>query len=1036
MRVAGRMTGLARKPESRAGLNAGGTVFKLLPILLLTLLPAGHAFCETKAFLSAPAPRVLVIHSYYPTFTWTNNITMGICGEFDKKGRHEALNFEFLDAKRHPEKEYLNYRAELLRMQYPDTEKPDVIICSDDQALKFLLDRSEALFQNVPIVFCGVNGYFPSMREARPALTGIIEAIDPGSTLKIALRLQPDIREVLVINDITLTGRAIEKMARQAFEPFKERLRFRYVGDMSMDELQAEVSSLSGDAIVFLFVFNRDNKGRDFTHETSLRLINDHCRVPIYGPWTFYLGQGIVGGMLTSGEAQGRAAARIALRILDGEKAEDIAVVMKSPNRYMFDHRQLVLHGLAPGKLPAGSTIINRPESLYQKYRYRIWAILFALLSQLAVIIFLLMNIGRRRHAEKALSASEQKYRTLVETIADGVFAMDKQGRFTLLNPVFEKITGYSVQDFLGRHFSEILPPELIGIMTENFERSLAEKTIFTNEVNIKKKGGKTVPIEVNVTTMIGSDGTPTGRIGVARDITERKKAEETLRESEKKFHSFFDLAPLAIGLSRVETGEIIDVNSMFCKLTQSSRKELIGRKTTELGFYTEADRAELLTVLQTSGRVEGFKKEFRIKDGSTKIGLMYAKIIQAAGQNFILTMILDITGQQQLEEQLRVAKKMEVIGTLAGGVAHDLNNVLSGLVGAPDLILSDLPEDSPLREPVLIMKEAGERAAAIVSDLLTLARRGVVTAEVVNLNEIIRVYIKSPEFKKLSELYPGVTIKSDLQENLPNIMGSSFHLLEIVMNLVLNAAEAMPGGGDLLVSTRNEYIDQGAGISENIKKGDYVVLTVSDSGVGILSADKGKIFEPFYTKKVMGRSGTGLGLAVVWGAVKDHKGYINVQSEKGKGSAFTIYFPVTGKKPAEKEKALPLENYRGKGESVLVVDDSGEQRRLISEMLEKLGYSVETAASGEEAVRYLKNNSADLLILDMIMDPGIDGLETYKRVLEFHPGQKAVILSGFSETERVKEAQKLGAGQYIKKPYTIKDIGFAVKQELARPRK
>jgi len=387
----------------------------------------------------------------------------------------------------------------------------------------------------------------------------------------------------------------------------------------------------------------------------------------------------------------------------------------------------------------------------------------------------------------------------------------------------------------------------------------------------------------------------------------------------------------------------------------------------------------------------------------------------------------------RESENRLQRARKMEAIGTLAGGVAHDLNNVLSGIVSYPDLLLMDLPEDSPFRKPILTIQDSGQKAAAIVQDLLTLARRGVVATDVTNINQVIDSYLKSPEHEKLKGFHPDAEIESDLEMNLLNIMGSPVHLSKTVMNLITNAAEAMPDGGNIFISTQNKYIDKPIRGYDDVKEGDYVILTVSDTGEGISSDYMERIFEPFYTKKVMGRSGTGLGMAVVWGTVKDHKGYIDVQSTEGKGTTFTLYFPVTRKEITGKEKTLLMEEYMGKKETILVVDDVKEQREITSRILKKLDYSVTSVSSGEEAVDYIKGNSADLLILDMIMDPGIDGLETYKRILELHPGQKAIIASGFSETDRVKEAQRLGAGKYIKKPYTMEKIGVAVKEELEK---
>jgi CheY-like chemotaxis protein len=302
---------------------------------------------------------------------------------------------------------------------------------------------------------------------------------------------------------------------------------------------------------------------------------------------------------------------------------------------------------------------------------------------------------------------------------------------------------------------------------------------------------------------------------------------------------------------------------------------------------------------------------------------------------------------------------------------------------------------------------------------------------EPVGLNRIITDYLRSPEFQKLRSFHPASTIESDLAGDLLLIQGSPVHLSKIVMNLVSNAAEAMPCGGTIRIETANQYVDTTIRGYDQVAEGEYIVMKVSDTGIGIAPKDIKKIFEPFYTKKIMGRSGTGLGMAVVWGTVKDHKGYIDIESVEGKGSTFTLYFPVNRAAVKPEDRKVPIEQFLSRGETVLVVDDVAEQRELASAMLRKLGYSTETLASGEEAVEYLKIKPASLVILDMIMDPGIDGLETYRKIAEHRPGQKAIIVSGFAETDRVKEAQKLGAGQYLKKPYTLEKIAIAVRIEL-----
>jgi len=389
---------------------------------------------------------------------------------------------------------------------------------------------------------------------------------------------------------------------------------------------------------------------------------------------------------------------------------------------------------------------------------------------------------------------------------------------------------------------------------------------------------------------------------------------------------------------------------------------------------------------------------------------------------------------RQCLSERLQRAEKMESLGTLAGGVAHDLNNVLGIIVGYSEMILDQVDKSSPIRHGLENVMNGGLKAAAIVEDLLTLARRGVPGRNILNLNNIVADCKKSPEFASLASHHPAVKIITDLELDLLNISGSSVHLGKSLYNLISNASEAMPkGGGTITIKTTNQYLDKPIQGYDQIRGGDYVVLSVFDTGEGIPDVDLKRIFEPFYTKKVMGRSGTGLGLAVVWGTVKDHNGYINVQSEEGKGSTFTLYFPVTREDITAEYIAVSISEYLGKGESILVVDDVKEQRDLAASLLGTLNYSVTNVSSGEEAVEYLKEHDVDLMVLDMIMDPGMDGLDTYKSILEFRPKQKAIIVSGFSESDRVKTAEGLGAGAYVRKPYIKEKLGMAVRKELDR---
>jgi signal transduction histidine kinase len=490
----------------------------------------------------------------------------------------------------------------------------------------------------------------------------------------------------------------------------------------------------------------------------------------------------------------------------------------------------------------------------------------------------------------------------------------------------------------------------------------------------------------------------------------------------------------------------IFDGLNAFVYVSDADHKiRFLNRKTRELLPHIEVgslgceilcaeevpcDRCDCDRVL---GRGETVVREMTLASAERVVQLTEIPLQWVDGEAVKLNVAADVTETRRMEMQLARAQKMEALGTLAGGVAHDLNNVLSGIVGYPDLLLQGLPEESPLVRPLQAIRRSGEKAASIVQDLLTLARRGVAVPQVVDLNDMVRAYLKTPEFEGLQRDHPDVQVTTRLTGDELPVLGSAVHLGKTVMNLVANAAEAMPDGGAVTLSTERRTVDRPIGGAADVRTGDYAVLTVADAGEGIPSEDRERIFEPFFTKKKMGRSGTGLGMTVVWGTVQDHDGYIDVHSEVGRGTTFSLYFPVSREARSVEASVPGLECYPGQGERVLVVDDLPEQRDLARTMLRQQGYEVAVADGGEAAVRHARAHPVDLAVLDMIMDPGIDGLETYRRLRQIQPGIRAVIASGFSETARVREAQRLGAGAYLKKPYSQLQLAEAVFSELHR---
>jgi PAS domain S-box-containing protein len=523
--------------------------------------------------------------------------------------------------------------------------------------------------------------------------------------------------------------------------------------------------------------------------------------------------------------------------------------------------------------------------------------------------------------------------------------------------------------------------------------------------------------------------------------LIERDRLIDKLANSEAKYKSLFENT--TTGNAILESDFTLSlINTELEKITGYSKLELENTRKLKQIVHP-ADYPTLKRYLSAEGDVAvSGNLEFKIldKDGAEKHVL--AKMGRIPNSSKIVLSMMDISEMKRadkereiLKNQLDRAEKMKALGLLAGGVAHDLNNVLSGIVGYPELLLLEIPEESHLRKPIMVIKESGLKAAAIVQDLLTLARSDVAVMEVVNLNDIIDDYLKSAEYTKMMSFHPATELIFEKGSDLLNINGSPFNLLKAVMNLVTNAAEATKDGGLIRLVTKNMYLEHPIRGFDAYREGDYVLLSVSDNGVGIPKHDIERIFEPFYSKKEMGRSGTGLGMTVIWGTVNDHKGHIDIVSEEGKGTTLKLYFPATRMKKEQKEDdPQSLQTLKGNGETILVVDDVKEQRDLASRILKKLDYRVIVAGNGFEAVKIIsENNQIDVVILDMIMSPGIDGLETFRRLREIKSEQKAIIVSGYSETDRVKEARRLGAGTYICKPYLMSNLAQAVKAELVK---
>ncbi len=525
-----------------------------------------------------------------------------------------------------------------------------------------------------------------------------------------------------------------------------------------------------------------------------------------------------------------------------------------------------------------------------------------------------------------------------------------------------------------------------------------------------------------------------------SRNTLEQKVVERTrdLANSEARYRALYDNT--ADGISIISLGgRYLSANQRFCNRLGYSEEELKSKGPEEI--YQDKDQVQINIMLKevlTNGYAQLEAEQVTSAGIQVPVEIRARRIIfddHAA----VLCSCRDISDRikreqenKKLQQQLFRASKMEAIGLMAGGIAHDLNNILAGITGYPELLLLRLAPESELRKPIEEILHSGQRATAVVADLLTVARGVASAREPHECNNLIEQFLASPEWKKIQDDHPDVRIVRELDPASGNICCSSVHFQKCIMNLLLNAVEAASGraGARVNITSGKRYVAADVAGKTNLNAGDYVFIRVHDNGPGIAQEDIEHIYEPFYSKKIMGRSGTGLGLTVVWNVVHEHNGTIKVAS-CDKGSSFTLYFPATEETVHEPDDIAVVQQPQ-QSSRILVVDDEPQLLDIAKQSLANQGYIVKTARSGEEALDILQKDTFDLILLDMIMEPGINGRQTYEEILKINPGQKALVISGYSEHEEVKRSLELGAAGLIKKPYSLRALNQEVQHVLA----
>jgi two-component system cell cycle sensor histidine kinase/response regulator CckA len=638
-------------------------------------------------------------------------------------------------------------------------------------------------------------------------------------------------------------------------------------------------------------------------------------------------------------------------------------------------------------------------------------------------------HVPEKKQAQKALGQSEIDYREIVHSANSVILRLDTQGNVTFINQFGQNFFGYAEDEILGKNVIGRIVPETdsagkdLAVMIREIGRHPEKYAINENE-NIRRNGERVWLAWTN-RAIRDKSGRVTEVLCIGNDITQRKFAENALRESEEKYRLLVENANDAIFIAQDEVLKFC--NHQTEKMTGYSKKELA--KIPFANLICPADRQMVLDrhKKRLSGENPPSTYSFRIitKAGQESWVQLSTVRITWNGRPATLNFLRDITVQKKLESQLHNAQKMEALGTLAGGIAHDFNNLLMIIQGNTSLMLYDTETSHPHYEYLNTIEKQIKSAAELTNQLLGYARKGKYQVRTLNLNPVVEETLEG-----LSRTRKEITIQLELSENVFAVLADRGQIEQVLLNLFVNAADAMPDGGRLLIKTLNVTHKDMVGKLYEPKIGNYVQLTVTDTGFGIDKVTQDRIFDPFFTTKEMGR-GTGLGLASVYGIIKGHGGYIDVDSEKDHGTTFTIYLPAADQKVQEAERAD--DQMIEKNLTLLLVDDEAMVLDVGCRLLQKMGYTVLKAESGTEAVKVYKKNKdgVDLVILDMIL-PELSGGEVYDQIKAINPLAKVLLSSGYSVDGKATEILKRGCNGFIQKPFNMKELSAKIKEIMA----
>jgi PAS domain S-box-containing protein len=632
----------------------------------------------------------------------------------------------------------------------------------------------------------------------------------------------------------------------------------------------------------------------------------------------------------------------------------------------------------------------------------------------------------------RALGESEDRYRLVTEHILDALYLFDVDGNITFVNRRAEELSGYSRDELLGRQISTFLAPDSARRPNERIEVAREGRAIPSSfERELVRKDGTHVWVEGH-TTSISRDGKLIGRLGAARDISQRMVVEAARRESEERFRAVFEQAAVGIGVV-ADDGRFLRVNQRLCDMVGYTADELTSMRFLDITYPEDREMNVALRRPMIDGTAPAYSIEKRYvrKDGGVIwVAVTASQATEPSGRRYSIGIIQDITERKRLEQQLLHAQRMEGIGQLAGGIAHDFNNLLTVISGRSELVFDSLAPADPARRDLDLIHATAERAAALTRQLLAFSRKQVLQPKVIALSVLVasatnllkRILGENIELTFASDPDPGWVLVDPGQ------------IEQVIVNLAVNARDAMPGGGRLTLETANVELDRAyAAHRVDVAPGRYVRLVVSDTGAGMSAALQAHIFEPFFTTKGPGK-GTGLGLATAYGIVKQSGGHISVYSEPGVGTTFKIDLPRTDEvREAPAPASAPALSHGT--ETILLVEDEAEVRDLSREILARLGYTLLEAAMPRDALLVAQRHVGriDLLLTDVVM-PQMSGRALAEAVVSERPEMKVLFMSGYTDDAIIRHGVLEPGISFIEKPFAPRALAAKIREVLDRP--